>query len=99
MTGIERLHEVMTRLRDPQTGCPWDREQTLASLKPCVLEEAYELLAAMDEERPDLAEYLNLFGYNPRYGVSGPKIASVHYLPQGYDNAQPLYMQNITIPL
>ena len=38
----------MTRLRDPQTGCPWDREQTLSSLKPCVLEEAYELLSAMD---------------------------------------------------
>jgi len=51
MTGIERLHEIMVRLRDPQTGCPWDREQTLASLKPCVLEEAYELLAAMD--RPE----------------------------------------------
>ena len=48
MTGIERLHEIMTRLRDPQTGCPWDREQTLSSLKPCVLEEAYELLSAMD---------------------------------------------------
>ena len=51
MTGIERLHEIMTRLRDPQTGCPWDRIQTLSSLKPCVLEETYELLAAMD--RPD----------------------------------------------
>ena len=51
MTGIERLHEIMTRLRDPQTGCPWDRIQTLESLKPCVLEETYELLAAMD--RPD----------------------------------------------
>ena len=50
-SGIERLHEIMTRLRDPQTGCPWDREQTLSSLKPCVLEEAYELLAAMD--RPE----------------------------------------------
>lgn len=49
MTGIERLHEIMTRLRDPQTGCPWDREQTLESLKPCVLEETYELLAAMDK--------------------------------------------------
>lgn len=58
-----------------------------------------ELLAAMDAERADLAEYLNLFGYNPRFGVSGPKIASVQYLPQGYDNAQPLYMQNLTIPL
>ena len=48
MTGIERLHEIMTRLRDPQTGCPWDRVQTLETLKPCVLEETYELLAAMD---------------------------------------------------
>jgi ATP diphosphatase len=51
MTGIERLHDIMVRLRDPQTGCPWDREQTLESLKPCVLEETYELLAAM--ERPE----------------------------------------------
>ena len=51
MTGIERLHEIMVRLRDPQTGCPWDRVQTLETLKPCVLEETYALLAAMD--RPD----------------------------------------------
>jgi MazG family protein len=55
MTGIERLHEIMTRLRDPQTGCPWDREQTLESLKPCVLEETHELLAAMD--RPDETDH------------------------------------------
>ena len=46
-TGIERLHEIMVRLRDPETGCPWDRVQTLETLKPCVLEETYELLAAM----------------------------------------------------
>lgn len=51
MTGIDRLHDIMTRLRDPETGCPWDRVQTLETLKPCVLEEAYELLSAMD--RPD----------------------------------------------
>ena len=51
MTGIERLHSIMTRLRNPETGCPWDRVQTLSTLKPCVLEETYELLAAMD--RPD----------------------------------------------
>ena len=51
MNGIERLHEIMTRLRDPEKGCPWDRVQTLETLKPCVLEEAYELLAAMD--RPE----------------------------------------------
>lgn len=51
MSGIERLHSIMARLRDPETGCPWDRVQTLSTLKPCVLEETYELLAAMD--RPD----------------------------------------------
>ena len=45
--GIDRLHEIMVRLRDPETGCPWDRVQTLETLKPCVLEETYELLAAM----------------------------------------------------
>ena len=49
MSGIERLHKIMTRLRDPQTGCPWDKVQTLETLKPCVLEETYELLSAMDK--------------------------------------------------
>ena len=51
----------MVRLRDPETGCPWDREQTLESLKPCLLEEAYELLAAMN--RPDdRANYIEELG-------------------------------------
>ena len=49
MNGIDRLHAIMRRLRDPQNGCPWDKVQTLETLKPCVLEEAYELLAAMDK--------------------------------------------------
>jgi ATP diphosphatase len=49
MSGIERLHDIMTRLRNPETGCPWDRVQTLETLKPCVLEETYELLSAMDK--------------------------------------------------
>ncbi len=50
----------MTRLRDPETGCPWDRVQTLETLKPCVLEETYELLAAMDrpEDRENHVEEL-----------------------------------------
>ena len=61
MSGIERLHDIMVRLRDPETGCPWDREQTLESLKPCVLEETYELLAAMD--RPaDKANHIEELG-------------------------------------
>ena len=61
MTGIERLHEIMTRLRDPQAGCPWDRIQTLESLKPCVLEETYELLAAMDRPE-DQANHIEELG-------------------------------------
>ena len=61
MNGIERLHEIMTRLRDPQKGCPWDREQTLESLKPCVLEETYELLSAMDTPE-DKSNYIEELG-------------------------------------
>ena len=61
MSGIERLHEIMTRLRDPQTGCPWDRVQTLETLKPCVLEETYELRAAMDRPE-DKANHIEELG-------------------------------------
>ena len=61
MSGIERLHEIMTRLRNPQTGCPWDRVQTLETLKPCVLEETYELLAAMDRPE-DQANHIEELG-------------------------------------
>jgi MazG family protein len=45
--AIERLLSIMERLRGPQ-GCPWDREQTLRSLRPYVLEETYEVLEAID---------------------------------------------------
>ena len=61
MTGIERLHEIMTRLRDPEKGCPWDKEQTLSSLKPCLLEETYELLGAMDAPE-NKANYIEELG-------------------------------------
>jgi tetrapyrrole methylase family protein / MazG family protein len=45
--SIQRLREIVRRLRAPD-GCPWDREQTHASLKPHLLEECYELLEAID---------------------------------------------------
>ncbi len=44
---FERLVEIMQTLRSPD-GCAWDREQTVASLRPFVLEEAYEVVEAMD---------------------------------------------------
>ena len=43
----------------------------------------FEVLKAMDDERDDLANYVNLFGYNPKYGVSGRRITGVRYEPQG----------------
>jgi MazG family protein len=46
-TALERLLSIMERLRGPQ-GCPWDREQTLRTLRPYVLEETYEVLEAID---------------------------------------------------
>ena len=61
MTGIERLHSIMTRLRDPEKGCPWDKVQTLETLKPCVLEETYELLAAMDRPQ-DVSNHVEELG-------------------------------------
>ena len=49
------------------------------------------LLKAMENERNDLPRYINLFGYNPKYGVSGKKISSVTYAPQPYNSSKPLY--------
>ena len=43
-----------------------------------------EVLMAMDMERPDLERYINLFGFNPKYGISGEKIRGVHYVPQAF---------------
>ena len=45
--AFRRLYEVVAKLRSPE-GCPWDREQTLESIKPHTLEETYELLEAID---------------------------------------------------
>ena len=47
MEQFDRLVEIMAVLRSPE-GCPWDREQTIDSLKPFVLEETYEVLEAID---------------------------------------------------
>jgi len=49
--SIEAFQEVVAHLRAPD-GCPWDREQTHASLRRHLLEEAYEAIAAMDADEP-----------------------------------------------
>jgi ATP diphosphatase len=50
---ISRLNEIMAALRTPETGCPWDLEQTFATIAPYTLEEAYEVADAI--ERGDVA--------------------------------------------
>lgn len=55
------------------------------------------VMKAMEEERDDLERYINLFGYNPKYGVEGKPIGSVTYRPQPFDPAQPLYAQGAVL--
>lgn len=50
---IQRLIELMATLRHPDTGCPWDRDQTFATIAPYTVEEAYEVADAI--ERADLS--------------------------------------------
>jgi tetrapyrrole methylase family protein/MazG family protein len=50
-TSLEAFQEVIAALRAPD-GCPWDREQTHSSLRPHLLEETYEVLAALDASDP-----------------------------------------------
>ncbi len=49
VSPIDRLKQIVERLRSPD-GCPWDREQTHASLKPHIIEECYELIEAIDDQ-------------------------------------------------
>lgn len=53
-TPVQRLLVMMARLRDPQTGCPWDIEQTFKTIAPYTIEEAYEVSDAID--RGDMGE-------------------------------------------
>lgn len=49
------------------------------------------VMEEMEKEKNDLERYVNLFGYNPKYGISGKPIGSVTYKPQKFDPPAPLY--------
>ena len=51
--NISKLIDVMARLRDPETGCPWDIEQDFASIAPYTIEEAYEVADAIERDALD----------------------------------------------
>jgi ATP diphosphatase len=54
MSQIDQLLEIMSRLRDPESGCPWDLRQTYSTIVPYTLEEAYEVADAI--QRQDMQE-------------------------------------------
>jgi ATP diphosphatase len=61
--GIQSLLDIMAKLRDPETGCPWDREQDFSTIAPYTIEEAYEVADAiqhgdLDELRDELGDLL-----------------------------------------
>lgn len=66
--SLTRFLEIMAKLRDPRGGCPWDIKQTFESLKPLLIEEAYEVADAVEkgpeaikEELGDLISLIGLF--------------------------------------
>src|SRR5210317_936301 len=63
MKSIEKLLDIMQRLRDPQSGCPWDLEQDFSTIAPYTIEEAYEVADAIEREdwddlRSELGDFM-----------------------------------------
>ncbi len=69
--GVKRLLDIMAALRDPVSGCPWDREQTFATIAPYTIEEAYEVAdaierGAMGDLKDELGDLLLQVVYHAR---------------------------------
>ena len=80
MAEIDRLLDIMARLRDPQTGCPWDVEQTFATIAPYTIEEAYEVADAierdaMGELRDELGDLLFQVVFHARMAEEADKFS------------------------
>ena len=58
--NLQRILDIMARLRDPENGCPWDREQNFATIAPYTIEEAYEVADAI--EKRDMASLKDELG-------------------------------------
>ena len=88
-TSFEAFQEVVATLRAPG-GCPWDQEQTHQSLRPHLLEEAYETLAALDSEDPlqmaeEFGDLLLQIVLNAQIGSEGGGFSMVDVLKGIYD--------------
>ncbi|MBK5937610.1 MAG: nucleoside triphosphate pyrophosphohydrolase [Halorhodospira halophila] len=76
MQAVDRLLQIMERLRDPERGCPWDVEQDFHSIAPHTVEEAYEVFDAiergdMDALRDELGDLLLQVVFHARMGEEG----------------------------
>jgi len=60
MESLQKLLDIMVALRDPENGCPWDREQSFRTIAPYTIEEAYEVVDAID--RDDMADLKSELG-------------------------------------
>jgi nucleoside triphosphate diphosphatase len=74
--ALTKLVEIMRRLRDPENGCAWDREQTFESIAPYTIEEAYEVADAI--ERGDMADLKDELGDLQLQVVYHARIAEEH---------------------
>ena len=75
MSDMDRLLTIMARLRDPQTGCPWDIKQDFKSIAPFTLEEAYEVADAI--ERGDVDTAASALDRASEFDPSNPDIAEL----------------------
>jgi nucleoside triphosphate diphosphatase len=74
--ALKRLVDIMRRLRDPESGCAWDREQTFETIAPYTVEEAYEVADAI--ERGDMADLKDELGDLQLQVVYHARIAEEH---------------------
>lgn len=89
MTVYKDRREYPHKLKDAVAAYALDTQNTHRATDDA--RATMELLGAMGRELDDLDRYINLFGYNPKYGVSGTRISSVRYEPQGYRETCKLY--------
>jgi ATP diphosphatase len=79
-SDIKQLLEIMARLRDPENGCPWDVQQTFATIAPYTIEEAYEVADAIDrgdvdDLRDELGDLLLQVVFHARMAEEGGQFA------------------------
>ena len=78
---IDKLLAIMARLRDPEGGCPWDKEQTFATIAPYTVEEAYEVAEAIargdfEDLKDELGDLLLQVVYHARMAAADKRAAA-----------------------